>query len=119
MANNPQVNDRRDGIRCSCSLSATCEPIPAADHFPGIVFNISENGIGLLLDRQVAAGTHLWVVMRGADDVLLGKMMIRIVRITGQPDGQWMHGCLFAKQMGDEENQALQSRNISDSGIAW
>jgi hypothetical protein len=119
MANKPQVSDRRDGIRCSCSLTATCEPIPAADHFPGTVLNISENGIGLLLDRQVVAGTQLWVVMRGANDDLLGKMMIRIVRVTSQPDGHWMHGCLFAKELSDEGDQSAPSRNISDSGINW
>jgi hypothetical protein len=119
VANKSQVNDRRAGLRCSCSLSASCEPIPAAEHFPGTVLNISEIGIGLLLDRQVAAGSHLWVVMRGADDVLLGKMMVRIVRFNPQPDGHWMHGCLFAKEMSDQEIRTLQKQNISDSGIAW
>jgi hypothetical protein len=97
VVNYPEVSDRRDGLRCSCSLSALCEPVPNSGHFPGTVLNISENGIGLLLDRQLQAGTDLWVVMRGADDVLLGKMMIRIVRATSQPDGHWMHGCVFAK----------------------
>ncbi len=116
---NHQVSDRRAGIRCSCTLSAVCEPVPAADHFSGTVINISENGIGLLLDRPVAAGNHLWVVMRGAEDVLLGKMMIRVIRVTAQPDGQWMHGCICAKEMSDEEKQTLQARNMSDSGIAW
>jgi hypothetical protein len=57
--------------------------------------------------------------MRGADDVLLGKMMIRIVRVTAQQDGHWMHGCIFDKELSDEERQSLQTRNISDSGIAW
>jgi hypothetical protein len=119
VANHPQVSDRRAGIRCSCTLSAVCEPVPAAEHFSGTVANISENGIGLLLDHQVAAGNHLWVVMRGAEDVLLGKMIIRIVRVTAHSDGHWMHGCIFAKEMSIEEKQSIQARNISDSGIAW
>jgi hypothetical protein len=101
VTNFPEVSDRRDGIRCSCSLAALCEPIPVAGHFSGTVLNISENGIGLLLDRQLSAGETLWVVMRGADDLLLGKMLIRIIRSTAQSDGQWMHGCIFAREIGD------------------
>ena len=119
MANHPQVSDRRAGIRCSCTLSAVCEPIPAADHFSGTLVNISENGIGLLLDRPVAAGDQVWVVMRAAEDVLLGKMMIRVIRVTAHSNGQWMHGCIFTKEMSDEEKRMLQARDNSDSGIAW
>ena len=107
MANQPQVSDRRAGSRCSCSLSATCEPIPPGDHFSGTVQNISENGIGLLLDRELATGVHLWVVMRGADDVLLGKMMIRVVHATNQADGHWLHGCLFTKGVSEPALQAV------------
>jgi hypothetical protein len=119
--NEPQVSDRRAGSRCSCTLSAICEPIPAgvAGHFTGTVQNISENGIGLLLDREVTAGSSLWVVMRGADDILLGKMMIRIVHATRQTDGHWLHGCLFTKEATDQEMQTAPKRSLTDSGIEW
>jgi len=119
VANQPQVSDRRAGSRCSCSLSATCEPIPPGDHFSGTVQNISENGIGLLLDRELATGVHLWVVMRGADDVLLGKMMIRVVHATNQADGHWLHGCLFTKGVSEPALQAAPKRSLTDSGIEW
>ena len=116
-----QLNDRRAGSRCSCTLSATCEPIPpgSAEHFPGTVQNISEDGIGLILDRQLEAGSHLWVVMRGADDVLLGKMLIRIVHITSQTDGHWLHGCLFTKEVSDPVMQSATKRSLTDSSIEW
>ena len=116
-----QLNDRRAGSRCSCTLSATCEPIPpgSAEHFPGTVQNIAENGIGLILDRQLEAGSHLWVVMRGADDVLLGKMLIRIVHITTQADGHWLHGCLFTKEVSDPVMQSATKRSLTDSSIEW
>jgi len=117
VADKPQISDRRAGCRCTCSLTASCEPIPAAQHFPGTVHNISEDGIGLVLGQPLSAGISLWVVMRGADDVLLGKMMVRIVHVTPQPDGHWLHGCLFAKEPVDDETR--QPGNMSDSGIAW
>jgi len=119
--NSPQVSDRRAGYRCSCSLGAICEPIPpgTAGHFSGTVQNISENGIGLLLEHEMAAGACLWVVMRGADDVLLGKMMIRIVHATRQGDGHWLHGCLFTKEASEQETQTGRKRSLTDSGIEW
>jgi PilZ domain len=119
--NSPQVSDRRVGYRCSCSLSAICEPIPpgTAGHFSGTVQNISENGIGLLVDRELAAGSSLWVVMRGADDVLLGKMMIQIIHATRQPDGQWLHGCLFTKEGSEPATQSATKRSLTDSSIEW
>ena len=121
MPSNPQISDRRTGSRCSCSLTATCEPAAPgyAEHFPGTVLNISEDGIGLVLDREVVVGSHLWVVMRGADDVLLGKMMIRIVHATRQGDGHWLHGCLFTKEVSQSEMQAASKRSLTDSGIEW
>jgi hypothetical protein len=117
VADKPQISDRRAGCRCTCSLTAACEPIPAAEHFHGTVHNISEDGLGLVLEQQLMTGLSLWVVMRGADDVLLGKMMVRIVHATPQQDGHWLHGCLFAKE--PIEDDARQSRTMSDSGIAW
>jgi PilZ domain len=121
VANHAQISDRRTGARCSCNLTASCEPLKtgSADPFPGTVQNISENGIGLLLDREVTAGTCLWVVMRGADDVLLGKMMIRVVHASSQPDGHWLHGCLFTNETSEAELQATAKRSITDSGIQW
>ena len=121
MPNNPQVNDRRLGSRCSCSLSAACEPIPpgSAEHFSGTVHDISEDGIGLLLDRRLETGCYLWVVMRGADDVLLGKMMTRIVHATSQADGHWLHGCLFTKEVSEAVTQSETKRSLTDSGIEW
>jgi len=116
-----QFSDRRAGSRCSCSLTASCEPIAqeTANHFAGTVQNISEDGLGLLLDRQLEAGCHLWVVMRGADDVLLGKMMIRIVHATSQADGQWLHGCLFTKEVIAMATQSSPKRSLTDSSIEW
>ena len=121
MPNSPQVSDRRVGYRCSCSLSAICEPIPpgTSGHFSGTVQNISENGIGLLVDHELAAGSSLWVVMRGADDVLLGKMMIRVIHASVQGDGHWLHGCLFIKEASDPELQTSPKRSLTDSGIEW
>jgi hypothetical protein len=84
-----------------------------------MVQNISEDGIGLLLDRQLDTGCHLWVVMRGADDVLLGKMMIRIVHAASQPDGHWLHGCLFTKEVIEPVTQSAPKRNLTDSSIEW
>jgi hypothetical protein len=119
--NNLPVNDRRAGSRCSCILSAACEPVPSgsAEHFPGTVQNISEKGIGLILDRQLEAGCCLWVVMRGADDVLLGKMLIRVVHITSQADGHWLHGCLFTKEVSEQATQCAPKRSLTDSSIEW
>jgi hypothetical protein len=83
------------------------------------VQNISENGIGLLLDRELSNGVHLWVVMRGADDVLLGKMMIRVVHATNQADGHWLHGCLFTKEVSEPASRTTPKRSLTDSGIEW
>lgn len=121
MPNYPQVSDRRAGSRCSCSLTATCEPTgqETVNHFSGTVQNISEDGIGLLLDRPLETGCHFWVVMRGADDVLLGKMMIRVVHATSQADAQWLHGCLFTKEVSAVPTQSAPKRSLTDSSIEW
>jgi hypothetical protein len=69
--------------------------------------DISQTGIGLLLDRAFPASTVLSVRIQTAARKTTRSMLVRVRHCTARPDGPWLVGCTFIVKLRDEELREL------------
>jgi hypothetical protein len=70
------------------------------------VLNLSLDGAGLLLSRPLTAGQEINIILVSGQNQSF-EMPARICHVTQQPDGDWIVGCEFTKQLTDEELDAV------------
>jgi hypothetical protein len=76
----------------------------------GFLRDISITGLGLLLSRQMEAGTVLVLQLPGLRSPRRRKQRAEVVHATGQASGNWLVGCRFLSPLSDEElRQALRA----------
>ena len=94
--------DRRASVRRLSSRAVLSRPQGAAHAtaYLAAVRNISEGGIGLLLQYKFPPGTILAIepLSRRSSRTLLA----RVVHATAEADG-WYHGCELANQLSETE----------------
>jgi hypothetical protein len=88
-----------------CPLFATLEGYP----WPTRVENISTGGISLSLKHRFDLGTLLTVELLNSTKMLSCKLQIRVAYIKEGPDGDWVMGCAFQRELTEEEQWALLS----------
>jgi PilZ domain-containing protein len=100
---------RRAAERYRCALATFGKLYFPADGFclEAWAHNLSDSGIGLNVDRSLAAGTPLLVRLRGAVRNLTISLPARVVHSTQELDGSWRVGCAFDRQLTVEELEAL------------
>ena len=105
--------DRRAGVRIPSDLAASCgraahahEPI-----WPGKVRDISQEGIGLILEHRFRPGTTLMVELRESAGAVLRTVRARVVHATAlleEGNPCWLLGCVFDQPLDEEEFSALR-----------
>ncbi|GIW79597.1 MAG: hypothetical protein KatS3mg105_1404 [Gemmatales bacterium] len=80
--------ERRTDVRCVCQLLAS------SDSFSGRVTDISEHGLGLILNQRLDKGTCVTVNLWRSDEAFLGTMTVKVVRVQEHGQGEWLHGCI-------------------------
>jgi hypothetical protein len=70
------------------------------------VLDLSLHGAGLLLTRPLTAGLEINIILISGQNQSF-EMPARICHATQQPDGDWIVGCEFIKQLTDEELDAV------------
>jgi hypothetical protein len=70
------------------------------------VVNVCPGGIGLLVNKQIAAETLLGVQVPGGKGPQ-HRVLARVIHVTPQPHGQWLLGCAFLGEISDQELQAF------------
>jgi hypothetical protein len=105
--------DRRAGVRLPSALAATCglagrtrEPV-----WPGMVRDISQGGIGLILQHRFRPGTTLLVELRQSAGAVLRTIRVRVVHATAVlDDGNpcWLLGCAFDHPLDEAELSSLR-----------
>jgi hypothetical protein len=95
----PNSAERRIAARLQPALGTVCKLLPRADaehHAIGLVWNISETGVSMLMAEQPARETEL------AGELLLESggaglpIKLRIVHIRAVPTGDYFIGAQFA-----------------------
>jgi len=106
----PSGAERRASIRYSCSedsFSSTnpCRPIasPQKESWSASVRDLSTGGIGLIVNRRFEMGTLLTVDLYDATQTSSRSLLVRVVRVSQEPNNSWMLGCAFTSRMSESE----------------
>ncbi|HWY88285.1 MAG TPA: PilZ domain-containing protein, partial [Gemmataceae bacterium] len=105
----PSAPDCRRWTRFPCNVETACYCCDTApgERRSGRILNISAGGIGLVLRCQFSEGTLLHFELPQEMNLASPKILVRVVRVTEQGDGNWFLGCEFTDQLTDDELQAL------------
>lgn len=104
----PDPRDRRASERMAVNAATTCGfagPV-AEDHGPAKIRDVSMEGIGLLLMKQVAIGTLMAIVLSNPAQKLNKTMLVRIAHVTAVHGG-FLVGGTFSEPLTYQELCAL------------
>jgi hypothetical protein len=101
--------DRRAYVRHPCHLGTSCHPVTSGQgqEWVGQAINISQGGVGLVLNRRFEKGTLLSVEVTGVNGQPGRTLFARVAHICQQSDGSWMIGCAFANKLTVDEVNAI------------
>jgi hypothetical protein len=77
------------------------------EQWPLVVRDVSAQGIGILLARRFEPGTELTVEGAAGPEGKVERLPARVVRVEAERAGHWIHGCLFANPLADEQLKSL------------
>jgi len=101
--------DRRAYVRHPCHLGTSCHPVTSGQgqEWVGQAVNISQGGVGLVLNRRFEKGTLLSVEVTGSNGQPGRSMLARVAHVCQQSDGSWMIGCAFANKLSEDDVNAI------------
>ncbi len=105
----PAAPDCRRWTRFACNVETACYTSETApgERRSGRILNISAGGVGLLLRCQFSAGTLLHFELPPEMNLAQSQVLVRVVRVVEQSDGNWLLGCEFADQLTDDEIRSV------------
>lgn len=100
--------DRRVKVRFPSTLDGVCTPIGDEDQlaWSGKIQDISESGIGLILGRRFEKETVLSVELKGRSRST-HTLLVRVVRVSRKSPKRWNIGCVFARDLTDDDVRDL------------
>jgi hypothetical protein len=104
-----QAAERRAWIRYPRRLQTLWQMfgVRGNDTWTADLQDISQTGIGLVLNRSFPPATVLSVRLQTAARKTSRTMLARVRHCSALPDGQWLVGCTFVVQLKDEELREL------------
>jgi hypothetical protein len=96
-------------VRYPGNPDADCRAFaPLAGPFGAWVRDISASGVSLLLPREFEPGTLLTLEFENPDQGVNAVLGARVVySLEVPPDGRWLHGCAFERELTDHELRAF------------
>jgi hypothetical protein len=73
----------------------------------GRILDISAGGVGLVLRCKFSAGTLLHFELPQDTNLANPKILVRVVRVMPQGEGNWSLGCEFVDQLSQEQLREL------------
>lgn len=106
---NAVLTERRAYIRHACQLETACQPLTLGprQQWQGRALNLSQGGLGLVLDRRFEKGTLLAIEIHRPDGAPGRSLLARVAHVSQQADGLWLIGCAFANKLTEEDVTAL------------
>src|SRR5438270_213160 len=99
--------DCRVWPRQSCDLPANCQPVAAYTDkdatWTGKIRDVSQGGMGIVLERRFEPRTMLFIQLPGTER---RPLMVRVAHAKRLPEGAWLLGCAFPRQLADYEVEA-------------
>jgi hypothetical protein len=106
----PSGPERRTAARHPCHVGTVCQVLePGSDRaWVAGVWNISRGGISLLLEQRFEPGRTLSLELRNEQRDFFCRLGFE-VRYSGIcfPNGAWLHGCAFDRELRETELRAL------------
>jgi PilZ domain len=101
--------ERRVAVRYSVNPDAACRAhAPSAGIYSAWVRDISATGIALLLPCEFEPGVVLTLELGNPEQGVASMVRARIVHaLEVPPDGRWLHGCAFERDLTDAELRAF------------
>src|SRR5947207_4875100 len=101
--------DKRQSERIPVNAASRCNfASPVLEDFgPVKIRNVSLEGIGLILNQNLAPGLLLAIHVINPDKNFAKTMLARVVHATPQSDGVFLIGCKFSVPLLYEELSAL------------
>jgi hypothetical protein len=96
--------DKRTDERHLCSLEATSHPLEVGEtlSWGAQVTDISQGGLRISLCYPFRLGTYLAVDLQSPTG-MVRTLMVRVVHVHDQRDGQWRLGCEFVKPLSESD----------------
>jgi hypothetical protein len=105
-----ECRNRRAAVRHASTMEASYHPIavPAfGPSCPARIWDLSLNGIALIVPHCYEAGAVLSVVPEVLPMGLSPALEARVLRVTPHGDGLWMAGCELLNPLTEDELHAL------------
>lgn len=106
----PTRPEKRQSVRYSCILDASCRSSDAVDYIPNapaVVLNISTGGVCLMLNERFEPGTLLTIGLQSTTQNFLPPLEVRVVHVVQQANGDWVLGGAFVRPLSEEELRNL------------
>jgi hypothetical protein len=100
--------ERRGTERHLCALEATSQSTEPGESLSwgAVVQDISLGGMGISLCYPFKLGTYL-AVQLNARNGMVRTLMVRVIHVHDQRDGQWRLGCEFIKPLAQSDMDLL------------
>src|SRR5437588_3622509 len=97
--------------RFASDIRTACQPIAARAaqdlKWAASVRNVSLGGIALQLSRRFERGAGLAVEVPEPGSDQTYTVFAKVIRVTPQEDGSWLHGCAFVGELSEDGLRAL------------
>jgi c-di-GMP-binding flagellar brake protein YcgR len=107
--------ERRAYLRYFCDAVAFCQQPNTRQRPPwrARVRDLSVQGMGLVFDQGLAAGTVLDIVLENAAGDRSVSLLALVRHGTRMPDASWLLGCQFSRPLTPAELDDLVGRPVS------
>jgi hypothetical protein len=101
----PDPQERRAAARFPVNMDSSCGfVLPVVDDYgPARIQNISTDGVGLILSREVAKGTILVIDLTNKAQNFSKTMLLEVMHATKQVGGTYLVGGAFLVPLTYEE----------------
>jgi len=98
-------SDQRSWVRFPCKARATYQRARLRDQapVPAQLIDISANGIGLQVAEAIEIGSLLHIQLVSLSGGTNLPMLVSVVRVGSAPDGHWLLGCNFLRELSNRE----------------
>jgi hypothetical protein len=105
----PAPSNRRVAVRFPCRRGTSGCVAGTRDLVArsASIENLSVRGLALSLRRPLRRGARLLIQMTSAALDLAYDLSAHVTHATKQPDGKWLIGCAFARELTPTELQTL------------
>lgn len=103
------MDERRVAVRHESSQATPCHYATPerVDCEWADVQNVSRTGVALRMKRPFEVGAQVIIELPARTYQAIHPVSANVIRVTQQPDGQWLVACSFQKPLDDDEVEKL------------